>query len=494
MPTFPKVSGTMLWLAPVIAAAISLGCDWYGLPTSAALCAFVAMLCALWWIFECLDIAIVGLVPFVAFPAFGILSHAQVARSYGHTMILLLMGGFFLSAAMERSGAHRRVAVTMVRAVGGRGGKRLVLGFMLATASLSMWISNAATTLMMLPIAVAVLSQVRDPSLRSPLLLGIAYAASVGGMATPIGTPPNVIFMSMIQRDFGIEVTFGQWMAYGLPITLVMLPTIWWWLTRRMPDTGIVEMPDVGRWRPSEIRVMLVFVVTAMLWIFRSSPWGGWTSLLPGGGDMVGDSTIALGASLCLFLMPSGEKPAGEETMTTVASDHVVPDRLALDHGEPPVQRLLDWPSAAKIPWGILIMFGGGLALADGFDVSGLSSVIGSKLTVFSDAPLWAIVLAVCLLVTFLTELTSSTATATLLLPILGALAVATNIDPVTVMIPGTISCSCAFMLPVATAPNVIVFGAGGIRTDEMARSGLMLNLIAAVLITVVTLVVSELF
>ncbi len=469
MLSFSRLSSQMLWLAPAISALIAIGCHGSGLSTPASLCAFVAMLCAMWWIFECLDIDIVGLVPFVAFPFFGILSHSQVAKSYGHTMILLLMGGFFLSAAMERSGAHRRIAVTMVRAVGGRGGKRLVLGFMLATAMLSMWISNAATTLMMLPIATAVLSQVRDASLRTPLLLGIAYAASVGGMATPIGTPPNVIFMSMIERDFGVEVTFGQWMQYGLPITLVMLPIIWWWLTRKMPEMGIVEMPAVGQWRKGEIRVMLIFTVTALLWIFRSAPWGGWSSLLRGGGDMVGDATVALAASMCLFLVPSGE-----------------------GHGATS-ERLLDWPAAVKIPWGILIMFGGGLALADGFEVTGLSAVIGGKLSVFSDAPTWTIVLAVCLMVTFLTELTSSTATATLLLPILGALAVATEVDPKTVMIPGTISCSCAFMLPVATAPNVIVFGAGGIRTDVMARTGLMLNLIAAVLITLVTLTVSSL-
>ncbi len=484
---FSSLRRMMLWLAPLAAAIVSAVCYASGLSLDAALCAWVAMLCAAWWLFECLDIAIVGLVPFVAFPLFGILSHSRVATSYGHTMILLLMGGFFLSAAMERSGAHRRVAVMMVRAVGGRGGKRLVLGFMLATALLSMWISNAATTLMMLPIALAVLSQVNDQSLRTPLLLGIAYSASVGGMATPIGTPPNVIFMSMIQQNFGVQVSFGQWMSYGVPVVVVMLPFIWWWLTRAMTDTGQVELPDVGKWRSSEVRVMLVFAATALLWIFRASPMGGWSSWLPSG-EMISDATIALAASLCLFIMPAGERlgdnPSSAAPLPTVPLSTVA----AVDM---PTVRLLDWPSAAKIPWGILIMFGGGLALADGFEVSGLSQVIGRELSVFSDAPVWAIVLAVCLLVSFLTELTSSTATATLLLPILGELAIATNVDPITVMIPGTISCSCAFMLPVATAPNVIVFGAGGLRTDEMARTGLLLNFIAAGVITLVALFVS---
>ncbi len=482
MPTFTRLSRSMLWLAPILATATAILCYGSGLPGKPSLCALVAMLCALWWIFECLNIAIVGLLPFVAFPLLGILSHSEVAKSYGNTTILLLMGGFFLSAAMERSGAHRRVAVTMVRAVGGRGGKRLVLGFMLATALLSMWISNAATTLMMLPIALAVLAQVNDATLRTPLLLGIAYAASVGGMATPIGTPPNVIFVSMIKQNFDVTINFLDWMMYGLPITVILLPIIWWWLTRSMKDTGIVEMPEVGRWRSSELRVMGVFFVTALLWIFRASPYGGWSALLPEGKSMIGDATIALGASMCLFIMPAGEKltkpDADKETDVSA-------------HEAPPVERLLDWPSAVKIPWGILIMFGGGLALADGFMVTGLSEVIGGKLSVFADAPAWCVVLAVCVLVSLLTELTSSTATATLLLPILGSLALATGVEPATIMIPGTISCSCAFMLPVATAPNVIVFGAGGIRTDEMARCGLVLNLFAAIVITMVALVVS---
>lgn len=500
----------MIWLAPVVSTGIAATCYAAGFSVDASLCAWVALLCALWWIFESLHIAIVGLVPFVAFPLFGILSHSRVATSYGHSMILLMMGGFFLSAAMERSGAHRRVAVTMVRAVGGRGGPRLVLGFMLATSILSMWISNAATTLMMLPIAMAVLSQVRDDELRVPLLLGIAYSASIGGMATPIGTPPNVIFMSLIQKDFQLEVTFMRWMSYGVPIVILLLPIIWWWLTRKMTGARIIELPEVGHWRSSEKRVLAVFCVTALLWIFRASPFGGWSGLLPGGGDTVGDATVALAGSLALFLMPAGERlpgsvPANGDAVSdrdshskTIHSQHAVADQplnqplnLPGTSRMPTVERILDWPTATRIPWGILIMFGGGLALADGFEQTGLSQTIGGWLSVFAGAPPWAIVLAVCLVVTFLTEITSSTATAMLLLPILGELASATGINPVTIMIPGTISCSCAFMLPVATAPNVIVFGAGGIRTDEMARSGFVLNLIAAVLITIVTLLVS---
>ncbi len=231
-------------------------------------------------------------------------------------------------------------------------------------------------------------------------------------------------------------------------------------------------MPAVGRWRASEMRVLAVFAVTAGLWIFRQEPLGGWSQLLPDGGKAVGDTTVALAASLFLFLCPSGEK-----------SDPADPIQST--------PRLLDWNTAAGIRWGILIMFGGGIALADGFESTGLSEAIGNQLSVFHSAPPWVVVLSVCLLVTFLTEITSSTATAMLMMPILAGLADATEMSPQSVLIPGTISASCAFMLPVATAPNVIVFGAGGIRTDEMARTGLVLNLYAAVVITIIALLLS---
>lgn len=461
-------------LGMVVAAA----CHWHGLAPDASACAGVAIICATWWIFECLSLAVVGLVPFVLLPLLGVVGHQEIASSYGHTVILLLLGGFLLSAAMERSGAHRRIAIAMVRLVGGTSGKRLVLGFMLATAVLSMWISNSATALMMLPIAVAVLQQSGDPRLRTPLLLGIAYSASVGGMATPIGTPPNVVFMGQFFEQTGHEMPFATWMSIGLPVTLVLLPIIWWWLTRSVAEMQPIEMPEIGPMQSNERRVLAIFAITALLWIFRAGPLGGWSALLPTDGAMVGDSTVALGASLLMFLCPSGRSRAERaETLTT--------DRA--EGGK--CERLLDWETAAKIPWGILVMFGGGMALARGFQDSGLSAVIGYQLTFMAGAPTWSIVLAVCCLVTFLTEITSSTATAMLLLPILGELAIQLELPPAVLMVPGTISCSCAFMLPVATPPNAIVFGAGGISTEEMARTGLILNLIAAVVITGLSLV-----
>ncbi|MEM6364177.1 MAG: SLC13 family permease [Planctomycetota bacterium] len=481
------LSQRMLVGGPILAALIVLVANACGLSNSASCCAFVALVCAFWWIFECLDIAIVGLVPFVGLPLFGVVDHKDVAQSYGHTMILLLLGGFLLSAAMQRSGAHRRIAIWMVRMVNlgtdtsqGGSGRRLVLGFMLATACLSMWISNAATTLMMLPIAVAVLQQAHHPKLRTPMLLGIAYSASIGGMATPIGTPPNVIFMGQMEDRFGSAIPFASWMAIGLPITVILLPIIWWWITRPIGPIDPVKMPTIGDVTSSERRILAVFVVTAGLWIFRTSPVGGWSALLGPSGSGVGDATVALAACLFLFLCPSGE-PKSKDSAACDANGTPSSPTLGQD-------RLLDWPTAAKIPWGILIMFGGGLALAKGFDQSGLSAAIGSQLTFLTSAPTWTIVLSVCLLVTFLTEITSSTATATLLLPILAELSDQANVNPELLMIPGTISCSCAFMLPVATAPNVIVFGAGGIRTDEMARAGLLINFIAAAVITGITM------
>lgn len=448
----------MLPIGPVIATVVAIVTYRAGLSPPAAICAWVACVCAIWWIFECVHLAVAGLIPLAVFPLTGLLTEGQAAASYGHPMILLLLGGFFLSAAMENVGAHRRIALTMVRWVGGRGGKRIVFAFMLATAALSMWISNTAATLMMLPIALAVLKQANNPSLALPMMLGIAYSASIGGMSTPIGTPPNVMFMGQIEKQFGVDYGFGQWMKVALPIVAILLPSVWWYVTRGVDEGEPVEVPEPGPWRQSEVRVLVAFVFTALAWIFRAGPGGGWSGLLLADGvdkSFIGDTTVAIIASLFMFLCPRGDN-----------------DR--------PNDRLLDWSAANQAPWGILIMFGGGLCLAQGFEESGLSAAIGSQLTVFQGAPPWLIIVAVCLIVTFMTEITSSTATASLLLPILGQLAIATGLPPEAVMIPGVISASCAFMLPVATAPNAIVFSAGGIRTYEMARIGLWINLFAA--------------
>ncbi len=477
-----RLTKTMLVAAPLIALLVTIVTHRGGLPVEPAICAGVATWCALWWIFECLNLAAVGLIPLVVFPATGILTEAVVARSYGHPMILLLMGGFFLSAAMENVGAHRRVALTMVRLVGGTSARRLVLAFMLTTAGLSMWISNTAAALMMVPIALAILKQSDAPGLRVPLLLGIAYSASIGGMSTPIGTPPNVMFMGQIEKLFGIRYGFGSWMSVALPIVAILLPAVWVWITRGMRSDVSLSVPDPGPWRTSEKRVLTVLFVTALAWTFRSGPWGGWSGWLPtlaGDRSLIGDTTIAIAASMVVFICPAGDPRPADDSDSADGAD--TPDEPEAAGGITP--RLLSWSAASQIHWGILLMFGGGLALAEGFEVTGLSAAIGQQLSIFAGAPTILIILTVCLLVTFLTELTSSTATASLMLPILGGLAVATSLPPESVMIAGTISASCAFMLPVATAPNVIVFAAGGIKTAEMARNGIVLNLFAAVII-----------
>ena len=415
----------------------------------------VVVLCAIWWIFEPIPIPVTSLIPLAIFPLVGVLDVDQVGAAYGDPLVLLMMGGFMLSMAMERSGAHRRIALTMVRAFGGdSGGRQLVFGFMAASAFLSMWISNAATTLMLLPIVAAVMEKSTNKQLQTCLLLGVAYAASVGGIGTPIGTPPNLVFMKIfVENAGGAEPSFTTWMVWALPIMLLMLPIVGLWLTRGLkPERGL-EMPEVGRWRYEEFATLSLFAVTALLWITRKEPFGGWSGWL----DLPNakDASVALLAVVAMHLIPNGR---GET--------------------------LLTWKDAAKIPWGVLILYGGGIAIAKAFDESGLSEVIGTSLTFLSSVPVLVMIAAVCLTVTFLTEVTSNTATANLILPILAATALAASIDPRLIMVPATISASFAFMLPVATPPNAIVFASEKLTIRKMVREGLALNLIGALIVT----------
>lgn len=443
-------------LIGVVAAALCGGAALgFELGAAAAWTAAITGLCAAWWVLEPLPIPVTSLIPFATFPLVGVLDHRQVAAAYGHTMILLLLGGFMLSTAVERSGVHRRLALGMVRIAGG-GSRRLVLGFMLASALCSMWISNTATTLMLLPVALAVVGGSDGGSrIAGPLLLGIAYAASIGGMATPIGTPPNVIFMSHYEETTGVAVSFLDWMMIGVPAAALLIPVAWLRLTRNLHGVAAPLLPRLGEWRRGELRVLIVFAITAAAWIFRAEPLGGWSGLI--GVEGVGDSTVALAAVVVMFLVPDGE--GGQ---------------------------LLDWETAVSIPWGLLLLFGGGLALSAGFAASGLSVALGQALGGIADWPLVALTAVICLGVTFLTEVTSNTATTNLLMPILAATAGAAQIEPMAFMVPATLSASCAFMLPVATAPNAIVAGSGRVPTRLMAREGLVLNIIGAIAITAV--------
>jgi len=450
----------LLLAGPLIALAAGFLLMTQGWAFEPAATAAVAVLCALWWIFEPVPIPFTSLIPLAVFPLLGILTPDQVGQSFGSPLILLLMGGFMLSTAMADSGAHKRVALYMVNLFGGGSARGLVLGFMCASAVLSMWISNTATTLMLLPVALAILDHT-DRKLAIPLLLGIAYAASIGGLGTPIGTPPNLIFMQVHQDMFGTTPDFLQWMSWGLPVVILLVPLAGLWLTRGVTLDQPVALPSTGRWRPAESRVFIMFAITALAWMTRRAPFGGWSDWL----DLPGanDASVALISVIIMAMLPNGEGG-----------------------------RLLRWEAAAKIPWGVLLLFGGGIALAEAFVQSGLAEIIAGHMAGLVNFPTWAIVLTLCLGVTFLTEITSNTATASLLMPLLAATAVTTDINPMLLMVPAALSASCAFMLPVATAPNAIVYGSGLFRVRDMARAGFVLNLVGAAVISMVCLVILD--
>lgn len=436
----------------LVALAVGFATSLLGSTSEIALTAAVVVLCAIWWVFEPIPIPATSLIPLAVFPVGGVLSPEQLGSCVGHPLVLLMMGGFMLSMAMEQSGTHRRLALEMVGFFGGgASSRRLVFGFMAASAFLSMWISNAATVLMLLPIVAAVVEKSTDRNLKVALLLGIAYSASVGGIVTPIGTPPNLVFMSVYSETFGSEPSFTQWMIWAAPIAVVMLPLIGFWLTRGLKSDAALEMPAVGNWRYEERATLIVFAITALLWITRKEPYGGWSQWVPGASD----ASVAMLAVVLMHIIPNGKG-----------------------------KTLLTWEKALKIPWGVLLLFAGGIAIAKACLESGLSQQLGEALSGISTLPLILMIGVVCLAVTFLTEVTSNTATATLLLPILAATAIVTAIDPRLVMIPATISASFAFMLPVATPPNAIVFGNGALTVKDMMRQGMVLNLLGVVVVT----------
>ena len=455
MSNTTRVWTTILGIS--IAIAVFLAMRSAGMTAAQAWTAAVTALCAVWWLCESLPIPATSLVPFAVFPLVGVLDETEVARSYGHPLVLLFLGGFMLSRAAESSGAHRRIAEVILHVVGTTSGRRIVFGFMLATALCSMWISNTATALMMLPVALAVLEQDASGRLGTPLMLGVAYAATIGGMATPIGSPPNGVTIAVYETVAGQGITFPQWMAVGVVVASLMLIAAWIVLTFRLSGAGAIEMPPREAWTSAQRRTLAVFSLAAVGWMTRDVPYGGWSSWL--GIDTAGDSTVALLATLCLFLIPSG-------------------DALG--------KRLLDWQTAATIPWGILILFGGGIAIAAAFDSSGLANVIGGQLAGLRDWPLVASIGVVCLSVTFCSEVAGNTALANVILPVLGSMAAATDLAPALLLLPAGLATSCGFMLPVATPPNAIVFGTGRVRMAEMARVGLVLNLIGSAVITLV--------
>ncbi len=425
-----------------------------GLPQPIIATIAITALTAFWWVSEALPIPATSLVPFALFPLAGVLDQREAAAALGSYVIILLMASFMLSKALERSGAHERLALYMIKLVGGTG-RRLVIGFMVAAAVLSMWISNTATTLMLATMAFAILARTDDPKLGPALLLGIAYAASFGGTASLIGTPPNLIFAENYLLTTGEEYSFLQWMSIGVPVVIVGLPLMALWLTRALGGVRTPELADPGPWRTDEKRTLIVFAVAIVLWITRIEPFGGWSGLL--GMEDAGDSTVAVFAVVLMFLVPNGKGSA-----------------------------LLDWKTAGDIPWGMLLLFAGGICIASAFRASGLDVLIGDQLSGLANAPVFLMMLGLCLSVTFLTEVTSNTATANLLMPLLAAVATGAGMKPELLMIPAVISCSCAFMLPVATAPNAIIYGTGRVSIGRMAREGAGLNVIVAFVVATV--------
>lgn len=443
--------------------------------------AAVALLMAIWWISEAIPLAATALVPVALFPLLGIMPGKTTAGLYFNHIIFLFIGGFIVALAMERWNLHKRIALKLILLIG-LSPRRLVLGFMAATAFLSMWISNTATTMMMVPIILAIVLKLEESAdekevhrLTLALFLGTAYAASIGGMATLIGTPPNLSFARIYSIYFpnAPEISFASWFLFALPLSLLFLTIVWTTLVTLFCPKGKAlnvdgkhleeEYEKLGPMGFEEKAVFTVFISMALLWLTRSGlslgtiNLPGWKTLLPDP-KFADDGTVAIVMALILFLIPSRGEAGG---------------------------RLMDWETAKGLPWGIILLFGGGFALAGGFKVSGLAEWVGGALAGLATLHPILLVLLICLTVTFLTELTSNTATTEMILPILAGLAVSIEMPPLLLMIPATLSASCAFMLPVATPPNAIIFGTGRIKIYEMARVGILLNIIGAILITV---------
>ncbi len=469
-----------LWLGPAVFLFLLLFPVDASNPAASRLAA-VALLMAIWWVTDAIPLFATALLPLALYPLLGIMAGRDTAPIYFNSTVVLFLGGFMIALAMEKWRLHRRIALGIIHAVGG-GPARIVLGFMIAAAFLSMWISNTATAVMMVPIGLAIALQIesragreRSRHLSAGLMLGIAYGCTVGGITTLVGTPPNLSFVRIFEILFpeAPPIAFGEWLAMALPVGAVMLVAAWLLITRvlhRVPEELAVDRKVVAAERArlgpvtfEERAVLWVFAATALLWVFRVDlqlgllTLPGWSRLLPDPG-LIDDGTVAIALASILFLVPARNREGGA---TRILGPDVIP----------------------RLPWNIVLLFGGGFALAAGFQETGLAQLAGSRLEVLGGLPVFATILIVCATLTFLTEFTSNTATTEMILPILASVAVATGTHPLVLMIPATLSASCAFMMPVATPPNAIVFGSGRITVGEMARAGIVLNLFGVVVI-----------
>ena len=433
---------------------------------------------ALWWVSEAIPIAATALLPIVLFPLTGAVDLKDTTTQYGHPYIFLYIGGFLIAIAIEKWDLHRRIALNIINLIG-TNMSSIILGFMVATAGLSMWISNTATAVMMLPIAMAIVTHLRDREkfenletsvFGKALMLAIAYSASIGGMATLIGTPPNLVLAGVVKELYGVEITFFQWLTFGLPISLILLVFCWIYLTRVAFQLNQKQFPggrqeiqsQINALKPfsrEEKRLLVVFVLTATAWISRSFVQQH-LGLFP----RLDDTIIAMVGGLSLFLIPC---------------------RGVDDDGNR--QSLLVWEDTKNLPWGIVLLFGGGMALAEGFKSSGLAAWIGSQTTILESVSLLLLVLILISAVNFLTEITSNLARTSMLLPVLASMALAMNVHPFLLMVGARIAASCAFMLPVATPPNAVVFGSGYLRIPDMVRAGFWMNVISILVLTFFT-------
>lgn len=446
----------------------------------------IAVLMAVWWMTEAVPLAVTSLLPLVLYPILGVMKTSDISPNYMNHLIFLFMGGFFIAEAIQKWGLHRRFALTTIYVMG-KNANRLILSFMVVAAFMSMWISNTATAIMLMPIGIAVIKQLKstdesiEPQTRSfetVLMLAIAYGCSIGGTGTLIGTPPNLVFAGIYRKFFSTqpEIYFSKWIMLIFPLTVLLLFIAYLYLTRfflkketlpeiKNPEFLKKEIESMGRLSTQQKHVLSVFIATALLWIFRRDislgnfTIPGWSDLI-GLGDQIQDSTIAVAMAILLFIIP-GEKG-----------------------GERGRNRLLALSDFGKIPWDILLLFGGGFALAEGIQKTGLADYLAQSLKFISHLPTPLLLLIICLSITFLTEITSNTAVATTFLPVLATFTSHTNVPPLVLMLPATIAASCAFMLPVATPPNAIVFGTRYVSLKNMVSVGFALNLISAAAIT----------
>ncbi len=462
-PLLGRVAGPLAFAAVVAAPPPA------GMPPAAWHVAGTGAWMAIWWITEAIPIPATALLPLVLFPLLGVAPIEQAAAPYANPVIFLFMGGFIIAASLRRTGLHRRIALVIVRAVG-TGPTRVVGGFMAATAFLSMWVSNTATAVMMLPIALSILAlsggegDGADADFPVALLLGIAYAANIGGLGTIIGTPPNALLVGFMDEAYGVRIGFVQWMLVGVPLVLVALPLAWLLLTRVLHPVGAArlvggreviarELMALGPPSRAEWMAGGITALTAASWVLRPFL----EDAVPG----LSDAGIAIAGALLLFVASLEGRGAAP---------------------------LLTWDDAERLPWGVLVLFGGGLSLASAIERTGLAAWIGGAMAAVGAWPIALIVVSVTTLVIFLTELTSNTATAAGFLPVVAALAVGIGVDPLLLGVPTALAASCAFMMPVATPPNAIVYGSGRLTIPQMARAGLALNLILVALITAAVL------